>query len=195
MAPSTRLSLIDEVKRGESPEAWEQFSEIYDSLIAHWLRREGIQAADVADVSQEVLTAVFTQVQKFEHNGNVGAFRCWLRRITANRLRRVWSKKSRQQQHGSEVNLADLADQISDDRSRMSRVWDEEHNTFLINKLLDSIRQKFNAKHLAAFRRVSLEGEDAQAVADEFSMSLGAVRVAQHRILKTLKQIAGSMLE
>ncbi len=195
MVQSTRLSLIDEVKLGESPEAWEQFSEIYNSLIAHWLRREGIQAADAADVTQEVLTAVFTQVKNFEHNGRVGAFRCWLRRITANRLRRVWAKKSRSQQHGSEVNLSDLADQISDDSSRMSRVWDDEHNAFLINKLLDAIRQKFNGKHLAAFRRVSIQGEDAQAVADEFSMSLGAIRVAQHRILKTLRQIAGSMLD
>ena len=77
----------------------------------------------------------------------------------------------------------------------MSRVWDDEHNAFLINKLLDAIRQKFNGKHLAAFRRVSIQGEDAQAVADEFSMSLGAIRVAQHRILKTLRQIAGSMLD
>ncbi|MEM9827028.1 MAG: sigma-70 family RNA polymerase sigma factor [Planctomycetota bacterium] len=195
MSQNTRLSLIDELKSDGAEPAWRNFCEIYERLIQHWLRREGLQQADIDDVQQEVMTTLLTEVPKFVHNGRQGAFRCWLRRIVSNRMRRTWKMKSLEQRRVCGVDLSLIAEQLSDDASRMSAAWDQEHNHFVLNGLLKLLAAKFSQTHMRAFRRVSMNGEPAQQVADELGMSLGGLRVAQHRILKALRQTAGELVQ
>ncbi|TWU56455.1 RNA polymerase sigma factor SigD [Rubripirellula tenax] len=195
MTQKTRLSLLDELKNAGSEPAWRDFCGIYEQLIERWLLKEELQHADIDDLRQEVMATVVTELPKFDHNGRTGAFRRWLRLIVANRLNRKWEKKSREQKRLSPVNFSSIAEQLADDTSRMSVVWDQEHNQFVLNRMLNSIAGSFPETHVVAFRRITIGGESAQAVADDLGMSLGAVRVAQHRILKVLRQTAGELID
>ncbi|MEM6366102.1 MAG: sigma-70 family RNA polymerase sigma factor [Planctomycetota bacterium] len=195
VSQNTRLSLIEELKGDDAEPAWRNFCEIYQGLIQHWLRREGLQQADIDDVQQEVMTTVVAEVPKFVHNGRRGAFRCWLRQIVSNRLHRTWEKKSREQRKLCGVDFSLIAEQLADNASQMSAAWDQEHHRFVLNRLLTLLSPRFTQTHIEGFRRVAMNVESAEQVANELGMSLGALRVAQHRILKALRQIAGELVQ
>ena len=82
----TRISLIEQLKESRQG-AWEEFLEIYGPFIRGYLRRVGISDVDADDLQQDVLQVLSTELAHFEHNCRTGAFRTWLRRIVANRLR------------------------------------------------------------------------------------------------------------
>ncbi|MEM9369109.1 MAG: sigma-70 family RNA polymerase sigma factor [Planctomycetota bacterium] len=194
MSNPTRISLLEELKHSGAEAAWREFCGIYERLIRQWLRRESLQECDIDDVTQDVLTALVTAVPTFCHNGRVGAFRCWLRRLVSNRLRRSWESKSREQRALAGVDLADLSDQLADDTSHLSSIWDLEHDQFVLRSLLKTLRTRFAKQSLDAFERISIDRESAQSVAKDLGMTLGAVRVAQHRVSKALREISGDLV-
>lgn len=191
----TRLSLLEELQSDTSDDAWVRFSGIYDGLIRVWLNQAGLQSADADDVRQDVMQFVFSRIRRFEHNGRRGAFRCWLRRIVGNRVSRLWEKKSSRERVEAGLDLQQLAGQLTDDNSRLSITWDNRHDDYVLDKLLESLSDRFSQQSLVVFRRVGVAGEDARRVATELGMSLGAVRVAQHRVLKALKSRAATLVD
>ena len=147
-----------------------------------------MQPADAADIRQEVLSAVFHSINDFHHNGRTGAFRSWLRKITANRMRRVWRRTSHRHPEASVVNLSDLADELADDRSRLTAIWDRQHDLHVLRTLFHSLHDEFNQKHIEAVSRVALDDEPIETVAKDLGLSIGAIRVAQHRMLVSLRR-------
>src|SRR6056297_632595 len=143
MSHPTRLSLIESLQASSNDEAWELFAEIYDGVILGWLSRQGVQSNDAADIRQEVMATVLQEIANFEHSGRVGAFRSWLRRITAHRMHRLWEKKSTRQRRLSSVNLSEIADQMADDNSRMSMIWAQQHDAFVLSGLLKTVGPRF----------------------------------------------------
>ncbi len=191
----TRQSMIEALQRGGNAEAWQRFASIYRELILRWLRSQGCQLNDAEDVCQETLAAVLSEIKNFEHNGRPGAFRRWLRQIMSFRLRRMWQKKSDEQRRLSSLNLSAVADQMEDDQSPMSKLWDQEHDAFVLDRLLNDLSDQFSPNSIAAFRRIAIEQEPAEQVAADLKMTLGAVRVAQHRVLKALKSNARELVD
>lgn len=61
---ASSMSLLDRV-RAQDPGAWRQLVDLYGPLIGYWCRRSGLQAADVADVTQAVFMAVARQLPDF----------------------------------------------------------------------------------------------------------------------------------
>jgi len=192
MSLATRQSLLERVRKTTTGESWNQFVQIYDGLILNWLRHQHVRPEDAEDIRQEVMTVVYQEIGSFQHNGRTGAFRSWLRKITANRLHRLWQKRKGP---GEDKQLEKLADELADDRSRLTSIWDQQHDQFLLNSLLDDLSQRFQPKSIAIFRRIALQEEKASKVAADLEMSLGAVRVAQHRVLRALKEIGHGLLE
>jgi len=195
MGSPTRITLLDRVRTTQTGESWTEFAAVYDALIAAWLRQQAIPDADADDIRQEVMQTVVREISRFEHNGRPGAFRAWLRRITANRMRRLWRQRDRRAADYAGVDASDLANQLDDDSSRLTHVWDAEHDRFVLNRLLGMLQGRFSPSSLTAFRRIAIGQEDAQQVADDLGMTLGAARVAQHRVLKALKELAEGLVE
>ena len=195
MKNKTQLSLLEELQSENSEAAWFQFCEVYEELIDRWLRSQGLQSSDVDDVRQEVFATIHAEIGSFTHNGRTGAFRCWLRRIVSNRLKRQWEVMTKRDRFKADVNLSAVAEQLADDCSDLSVALDREHDIFVLQKLLDTASGNFSKEHMELFRRITIESEDAGSVASDFGMTLGAVRVAQHRVLKELRRIAGSIIE
>jgi len=56
--------LLDRV-RAQDPVAWRQLVDLYGPLVGYWCRRSGLQAADVADVTQAVFMSVARKLPDF----------------------------------------------------------------------------------------------------------------------------------
>jgi RNA polymerase sigma-70 factor (ECF subfamily) len=76
----TRHSLLLRAQIGEG-DAWKDLTNLYRPLIFGWLNRQGVPARDLEDLSQEVLLSVVKHLPGFQHSGQRGAFRFWLRTI------------------------------------------------------------------------------------------------------------------
>src|ERR1700675_2995846 len=85
----TRQSLLLRAQSGEE-NAWKDLIDLYRPLIIAWLNRQGVPAVDLEDLSQEVLLSVVKHLPAFEHSGNRGAFRSWLRTIVCSRTTDYW---------------------------------------------------------------------------------------------------------
>jgi DNA-directed RNA polymerase specialized sigma24 family protein len=80
----TRKSLLLRAQTGEE-NAWKDLTDLYRPLIIGWLRRQGVAARDLDDLSQEILLSVVKYLPSFEHSGRPGAFRSWANAFLAYR--------------------------------------------------------------------------------------------------------------
>jgi hypothetical protein len=54
-APLTRASLLERLRDLEDEDAWAQFVHLYAPLVYGYFRKRGLQDADAADLTQDVL--------------------------------------------------------------------------------------------------------------------------------------------
>jgi RNA polymerase sigma-70 factor (ECF subfamily) len=190
----TRQSLLLRAQTGET-NAWKDLTDLYRPLILCWLSRQGVPPRDLEDLSQEVLLSVVKQLPGFQHSGNRGAFRTWLRTIVCRRTADYWRAidGGTQASGGSGVTAALQA--IADPESELSRQWDEEHDRYVLHRLLDLVEAEFEPLSLQAFRRVALDGVSGAEAAHELGLSVAAVYAAKSRILARIRQEAEGLID
>src|ERR1700732_2246043 len=76
--PPTRASLLVRLRDPQDEAAWANFVDLYAPLVYGYARKQGLQDADAADLSQDVLAAVAGSIGRLEYDPKRGAFRNWL---------------------------------------------------------------------------------------------------------------------
>lgn len=190
----TRQSLLLRAQTGEE-NAWKDLTGLYRPLILGWLNRQGVPPRDLDDLSQEILLSVVKHLPGFEHSGHRGAFRSWLRTIVCSRTTDYWRAQGARTQASGGSGAAAALQQIEDPDSALNRQWDEEHDRYVVDCLLDLVHEEFEPDTLAAFRRLALEGAAGTEVAAELGMSIAAVYGARSRVLQRIRQEAHGLID
>lgn len=183
--PETRFSLIGRLPNHEDQEAWHEFVQVYQPLIFRIARKRGLQHADAAEVTQEVLRRVAGAVSRLELDESRGSFRGWLFRIARNatidHLRRDGRRPTSQfdSTHGG-------VDAIPDSGQQVSGEFDSEYRRSLMFHAASLIRTEFQERTWTAFWRSTVEGAPVADVARELGMTVGAVYIARSRVMKRL---------
>jgi RNA polymerase sigma-70 factor, ECF subfamily len=190
----TRQSLLFRAQHGEE-NAWKDLTDLYRPLIIGWLNRQGVPAGDLEDLTQDVLLTVIKHLPTFEHSGRRGAFRAWLRTIVCSRTTDYWRAidAGTQGQGGSGATAA-LQD-IADPDSGLNKQWDEEHDRYVLNCVLDLVDEEFEPSTLQAFRRLALDGASGTEAAGELGLSVAAVYVAKSRVLQRIRELAEGLID
>jgi RNA polymerase sigma-70 factor (ECF subfamily) len=191
----TSLSLLGRLRRSGESEAWDRLVELYAPLLRTWLRKYDVQASDADDLVQETLLAVSKDLKSFDHGGQPGAFRAWLRAILVHRLRNFWRARGRRPQARGDSDLERRLEQLEDAASEMSQLWNRQHDQHVAGRLLALAEPHFTPNTWKAFCRVALEGARADEVAAELGMSVNAVFIAKSRVLGRLRQDAEGLLD
>lgn len=191
---TTRLSFIQYLSHG-THRAWEELDRAYRPLMFHWMRRYHLQSSDAEDVAQEVMTVVLRRIGEFEHNGRVGAFRHWLRTITVHTVRNFLGRHAhRPDATGGSVVLEMLA-QLEDPESETSRLFDRQHDQYVLQAMVQRVMGQFQPATIEAFRMHVLEGTDAKVTAERLGVSPRAVYIAKSRVLGALRAQAADWLD
>jgi RNA polymerase sigma-70 factor (ECF subfamily) len=190
----TSVSLLESLKPDGNPEAWTRLVELYGPLIRRWLVRHGARADDVDDVAQEVLTVVVRRLPEFHHE-HAGAFRGWLRAITANCVRDYWRRANRQPIGIGGSDFGQFLNEWEDPQSALSQLWNREHDQHVTHYLIERIKPQFSDKTWAIFERFALEGNSADEVAREFGTTANAVFIAKSRVMSKFRQLAQGLLD
>src|SRR6516162_1714017 len=98
--PPTRASLLLRLRDRRDAAAWDEFVDRYAPLVYGYLRKQGLQDADAADLSQEVLRAVAGAIGRLEYDPARGAFRNWLFTVVRRKLLN-WRAAQQLRPHGS----------------------------------------------------------------------------------------------
>lgn len=83
MPDKTQMTFLGRLRDSED-QAWQLMNKAYKPLIRDSLRKCHIHNDDLDDLSQDILIRIGEKIGDFEHNGNTGAFRNWVRQITVN---------------------------------------------------------------------------------------------------------------
>ncbi|QDV23173.1 RNA polymerase sigma factor [Aureliella helgolandensis] len=194
MTMTTSLDLLHKVKSMSDAQAWGAFLLKYEPFIESCLTRYGLDGHAAADVRQDVMCVLLRELPRFEHSGNAGAFRTWLRKITANRLATFLRRQTRLR--GPQViHLESAVEQLVRDDSELAQRWDREHDCFLIGRLLERIAPDFAPQTIAAFEKQVFGELSADEVAELLCMPKASVITAKSRVLRRLKQHATELEE
>jgi RNA polymerase sigma-70 factor (ECF subfamily) len=179
----TKPSLLVRIRDPLDADSWRTFVSLYAPLIYRFSRGWGLQDADAADLTQEVMGEVIQGIRAFEYRPERGRFRDWLLIITRRRLIRFHGLKARIPVPGLGSNLPEPADESAPDPE-----WDEAFNERVLRVALQRIRPGFGATVWRAFERVWMDRRPAAEAADELSMSIEAVYMAKSRVLRRLEE-------
>jgi RNA polymerase sigma-70 factor (ECF subfamily) len=192
--PETSVSLLERLRLRPDPAAWQRLLDLYTPLIAGWLRRQGLQPADVDDLTQEALAVLVRELPHFQHDLRPGAFRRWLRTIAVNRLRTFWRARG-PRGVGGDPSREQLMDRLEDPDSDLSRLWDEEHDRHVVRRLLELIEPEFEPATWSAFRMLVLEGKPTRVAATALGLTPNAVRIAKSRVLARFRQEIDGLID
>ena len=191
----TSLSLLERLRHSPENEGWNRLASLYAPLVREWLRRYEVQDSDANDLVQEVLLTVSKELGTFEHRGQPGAFRGWLKAILINRLRKFWRARDRFPEAWGDSEMNAKLAQLNDPASEISRIWDREHDQYVLKQLLTLAEPHFEFNTWKAFCRVALEGANPNVVAQEMGISLNAVCLAKSRVTRRLRQESAGLIE
>ena len=190
----TRVSLLQRVSAG-SEDAWAELAELYQPLVAGWLRRYNLAEDDAEDLSQEVMSVLIREVRNFDHNGRIGAFRSWLKQVTANRATEFLRRTQRRPVSMGGSSFQHMLGELQDPDSEISRLFDREHDMHVLANLLLRVASECKAATMDIFRLHVLIGRDANDIARETGVTPHAVYMAKSRILRRPRQLAPGLLE
>jgi RNA polymerase sigma-70 factor (ECF subfamily) len=192
--PPTRASLLFRLRDPQDGEAWREFVELYAPLVYGYVRKQGLQDADAADLCQDVLGAVAGAVGRLDYDPRHGAFRNWLFTIVRNRLSNWQRARARRVQASGDSTTHQLLEQCPAPGD-METAWEAEWEARLIGWACEQARHQVEESTWQAFWRTAVEGQSVQAVADELGLSTASVYHARTRVLARLKELVRSAQE
>jgi RNA polymerase sigma factor (sigma-70 family) len=187
-APATQPSLLIRLGDKQDTVAWAQFVEVYAPLVYGFARKHGMQDADAADLTQEVMRAVAGAISRLEYDPRRGTFRSWLFTVVRNKFRNYLSNKTRKQMTSGGSSVQELLEAQPDRVDALEEQWDHEYDQRVFSWAVDRVKGSFTEKTWQAFWQVSVEGKNARDVAVDVGISVGAVYIAKSRVLARLKE-------
>lgn len=191
----TPLSLLDRLQSQPNDDSWQRLTDLYTPLIRNWLGRQAVESAEVDDLVQETLLVVLRKLPQFRHNERPGAFRAWLRSITVNCLRNFWRDRRLRPLATGDTSFLQVLAQLEDPNSGESKLWDEQHDLHVAQRLLVLIKPDFEPTTWKAFERVTVDQVKAKQVAEELGISTSSVYVAKSRVLARLREESAGLVD
>ncbi len=177
----THPSLLLRIRDARDAQAWARFVDLYTPLIHGFARKYGLQEADAADVTQEVLSSIARAVQALNYDPQVGAFRGWLYTVVRNQVRKTLGRRKSHQcgTGGTEAQML-LEQHLSPERDETAE-WNANYERHLFAHAATQVRGVFQESIWQAFWLTAVEGEKAKEVAEQLGMTVAAVYLAKGR--------------
>ena len=186
-SPTTRPSLLVRIRDCQDADAWSQFVEIYAPLLYAFARKRGLQEADAADLTQEVLHVVASAARKLDYDPQRDSFRGWLFTVVRNKLRDFIASSHRP---GRATGTAEVQELLELQTAREDELdfWNREYEEQLFAYASEQVRRRVQNSTWQAFWQTAVEGKPGSEVAKELGMSVAAVYVAKGRVIARLKE-------
>ena len=185
-APATRLSLLLRMRDARDHEAWHSFVELYAPLVYRFACKRGLQDADAADLTQDVLRSVANAMKNGNYDPARGSFRGWLHTVTRNAVYKFLRGGQRQPIGSGDTQQQVRLEQIEAPNEQED--WDYEYEKRLFAWACNEVRGEFQENTWQAFWQTAVDSVSVKKVAETLGMSVGSIYVAKSRILTRIKE-------
>jgi RNA polymerase sigma-70 factor (ECF subfamily) len=189
----TRLSLLVRLRDPRDQEAWRTFVDLYGPLIYGFGRKNGLQDADAADLTQAVLAAVHGGIGRLDYDPAKGTFRGWLYGVARNQLGKWRRSERRPKASGDTEDLQQLAEVPAPDDA--ADWWEMEYQRQSFVVAANRVRPQVQESSWQAFWKTAVDGRTPSDVAAELNLSLGALYTAKSRVLTLIKKEIQNLLD
>ncbi len=188
-SPTTQPSLLVRIRDAADGPAWSQFVEVYAPLVYGFARKHGLQDADAADLTQDVLRAVAGAARKLDYDPNRGSFRGYLFTVVRSKLSDFRHRQRRQLRGTGGTQMQNvLNEQPAHEVESQAAQWDHEFEQRLFMCAADRVRAEVQSATWEAFRKTAVEGQEPKQVAKELQMTVANVYLAKSRVMARLKE-------
>lgn len=192
-SPDTSRSLLDRLREPGNTEDWNVFFSIYQPFVLGHLLRRKVRQVDVEDVTQEILSRVFSSISTFSHNGRTGAFRKWLGQIVSQQTWRYFQGLQK------EARISGAPSGRIDDQaafeSEFEAQWELEHDQYCLGRLLELIRPEFTQATWQAFQMIVFQGLPIAEVSESLNVTVNAVVISKSRVLRRLRTLGKNLVD
>ena len=185
--PPTQPSLLVRLKDAHDREAWERFVDLYAPLVFGFVRKRGLQEADAADLTQDVLRQVALSAKSLVYDPKRGSFRAWLFTVVRNRLTDHWRAARPDHSGSGDSSLwRQATEQLVSESD--STEWDLAYERQLFQFAAKQVRGDFTDSTWQAFWQSAVEGREGKLVAEELGITTAEVYLAKGRVMSRLKE-------
>jgi RNA polymerase sigma factor (sigma-70 family) len=184
----TRASLLARLGNPDDRPAWQQFVELYGSLVYGFARQRGLQDADAADLTQDVLLAIAQTAGRWGYDPGRGSFRAWLYGLTRHKIAHFLHTRQGQPRGSGDSNAHQRLAEEPGPEPDLEASWEREYQQHLFRLAASQVQQHVSPTTWQAFWRTAVEGASGAEVAAELGLSVGAVYVARSRVLARLSE-------
>jgi len=185
---TTRPSLLARIKNTGDRQAWAEFVDIYAPLIYGFAQNKGLQDADAADLTQEVLGAVARSAARLEYDPARGTFRGWLFTVVRHKLSNFGVAQRRHQPGSGDTDLNRRLEQHPAPTADEAAAWESEYERQLFTLACEQVRRDFQESTWQAFWRTAIQGTSGKQVAGDLGITSAAVYLAKRRVIARLRQ-------
>ena len=184
----TRPSLLARIKDTGDRRAWAEFVDIYAPLIHGYALKRGLQDADAADLTQEVLGAVARSAARLDYDPARGTFRGWLFRVVRNELADLGAARRRHRPGSGDTAVKRRLDEQPAPSADEVAAWEREYERQLFARACEQVRRDFQESTWQAFWLTAVHGKSGKEVSAILGLSTAAVYLAKRRVTERLKQ-------
>ncbi len=191
MSSTTSASLLERLHDGADPLAWDDFFARYWATIYAFARQRGCSHHTAEEVVQDVMLSVFEHRDVFRYDPSHGRFRDWLGTLARNRIVTCRRRASERVRAAGGDAGADLPEPAATEAGP-DAAWEAVFEQFLLMAMLDVVRREMKPAVYLAFELLALRDLPCAIVARATGLSRHAVYRSRKRVLKRLRQLAGT---
>jgi RNA polymerase sigma-70 factor (ECF subfamily) len=176
--------LLQRLREPDAEQAWARFVDLYTPLFFSWTSQLGLPEPEAAELVQDVLGVLMTQVRDFDATSSKN-FRSWLRTVMMNQWYALCSRRS----VPTTVNDEPSVDTVDINNSP------EDYRKELMPRALQMLQPDFDATTWQACWEHVVRGRTADDIGAELKLSEAAVYAARYRVLQRLRQELDGMID
>ena len=190
----TSVSFLDGLNADADSKSWREFLDLYVPLIKVWLNGQHVREQERDDIVQEVMTVVLRRLPEFKRN-RTGSFRNWLKQITIFCWQNYRRKNINKTAAVGGSDFGQMIGELEDPDSELNQRWDQQHDQYILQQLLEKIRPTVRQSTWDAFRAVTIDGTTPEQAAEQLGISVNAVYVAKSRVLSQLRKLSEGLVD
>ena len=184
---STSLTLLEELRLGADPNAWELFSQLYRDPILHWAKLANLDEADAEDVTQEVLLTIYRNIRNFSR-AREGSFRRWIRRTLQMIIRRHLEIRRG-------IPLDHLGEKALEVAGGDQFITAQDYYQRVMESAIHLLFREFEPMSWRLFLDTISTSTSVADLARIHNVSANSIYIARFRIINRLTQICGGLME
>ena len=187
--PPTQPTLLVRIRDARDQEAWGRFVDLYAPLVYGFLHKRGLQDADAADLTQDVMRQVAAAAHSWEYDARRGSFRGWLFTVVQNRLTDHWRREGLHERGAGDTDAQQRLNEVPQPEGLdASTQWDADYERQLFQFAANIVQQDFGETTWQAFWWTAVDGRSGKEVANELGITVAAVYLAKGRVMTRLKE-------